>query len=35
MKKRTPLATTHSPDGSGLALIQHGDDFIITVDRHG
>lgn len=33
MKKRTQLATTHSPDGSLLALIQHDDDFIITVDR--
>ncbi len=33
LKRRTQIATTHSPDGSLLALVQHGNDFIITVDR--
>ncbi len=33
MKRRTQLATTHSPDGSLLALLQHDQEFIITVDR--
>ena len=33
LKTRIQLATTHAPDGSLLALYQHGSDFIITVDR--
>lgn len=33
MKLRTQLATTSAPDGSRLALFQHDEDFIITVDR--
>jgi spermidine synthase len=34
LKTRTKLATTCAPDGSRLTLLQHGNDFIITVGNH-
>ena len=33
MKPRIQLATTSAPDGSRLALYQHDQEFLITVDR--
>lgn len=34
MNARRQIATATAPDGSRLVLLQHGNDFIITVDRH-
>lgn len=34
MKTRTRIATTCAPDGTRLTLVQHDNDFIITVGNH-